>query len=46
MSVRDVDEVIDHILAEVRLFVLCYDRAMTDSFVDSTRMTLSVSLFT
>jgi hypothetical protein len=44
MSAEDVDEVIDHILAEVNLSVSHHDRTMTDAPVNSTTMTLSVSL--
>jgi hypothetical protein len=44
MSAEDVDEVIDHILAEVNLFVLYHNRTMTDAPVNSTAMTLLVTL--
>ena len=44
MSAEDVDEVIDHILAEVNLSVSHHDRTMTDVPVNSTTMTPSVSL--
>ena len=42
MSSQDVDEVIDHILAEVKFFVPRYNRAMADPSVDSTTGILSV----
>jgi hypothetical protein len=44
MSAEDVDEMIDHILAEVNLSVSYHDRTMTDAPVNSTAMTPSVSL--
>ena len=44
MSDEDVDEVIDYILAEVNLSVSNHDRTTTDASVNSTTMTLSVSL--
>ena len=44
MSDEDVDEVIDHILAEVNLSVSYHDRATADAPVNSTKMIPSVSL--
>ena len=44
MSAQDVDEMIDHILVEVNLFVSYHDQKMTDTHVNSTEMTPSVSL--
>ena len=46
MSADDVDEVIDRILAEVSLYVLYHDRMMADAPINSTKMTLLVSLYT
>jgi hypothetical protein len=46
MSAEDVDEMIDHILAEVNLSVSYHDRTITNGSVNSTIMTLSVSLST
>jgi hypothetical protein len=45
MSVEEVDEIIDHILAEVNLSVSHHDRTMTDASVNSTTMTPSVPLY-
>ena len=45
MSAEDVDEIIDYILAEVNLSVSNHDRTTTDASVNSTTMTLSVSLY-
>ena len=45
MSAEEVDEVIDHILAEVNLSVSYYDRTMADAFFNSMTRILSVSLF-
>lgn len=46
MSAEDIEDVIDHILAEVRFFVSCYGRTMADTSANSTTKTLSVSLYT
>jgi hypothetical protein len=43
MSAEAVDEVIDHILAEVSLSVSYHDRTMADAPVNSMATTLSVS---
>jgi hypothetical protein len=43
MSDKDVDEVINYILAEVNLSVLCHGRTMADVPVNSTATTLLVS---
>jgi hypothetical protein len=39
MSAEDVDEMIDHILAEVNLSVSFHDRTTADAPVNSTAMT-------
>jgi hypothetical protein len=44
MSAEDVDEMIDHVLAEVNLSVSHHDRTITNGSVNSTIMTSSVSL--
>jgi hypothetical protein len=44
MSAEDVDEMIDYILAEVNLYVLYHNRTTANAPIDSTAMTLSVSL--
>ena len=46
MSAEDVNEVIDHILAEVNLFNSYHNQATADAPVNSTVMTPSVSLCT
>jgi hypothetical protein len=45
MAAEDVDEVIDHILAEVNFSVSYHDRTMADAPVYSTIVTPSVSLY-
>jgi hypothetical protein len=44
MSNKDVDEVIDYILAEVTLSVSYHDQTMTDAYFYSITMTLLVCL--
>jgi hypothetical protein len=44
MSAEDVDEMIDHILAEVNLSVSYHDRTTADAPTNSTKMTPSVPL--
>ena len=44
MSAEEVDEMIDHILAEVNLSVSHHDRTVTDASVNSTIMTSLVCL--
>ena len=45
MSAEDVDEVINHILAEVNLSVSYHDRITADAPINSTKMTPLVSLY-